>query len=212
MLGIWRVIWAPGVATSISLRSSARAVAPADQPDARPRPATCAPGCARCSAARFLTFQVPRAERRFRHARNPHRDHARRSHQAGRPDRCRDHRRGHRHAAERRGDRQDPPGPPGSQGGVPARPEPELPQAGRVRRAARPADPGPPDAGFATWPAAAGGDRLTQGRQGQLLAHRCHLRRPAACLHAAARRGDPADGRRHAVGQHGLRVSEPAAA
>ena len=34
---------------------------------------------------------------------------------------------------------------------------------------------------------------------------------PAACLHAAARRGDPADRRRHAVGQHRLRVSERSA-
>ena len=118
---------------------------------------------------------------------------------------------GHRHAAERRGDRQDPPGPPGPQGGVPARPEPELPQAGRVRRAAGPADPGPPDAGLAARPAAPGGDRLAQGRQGQLLAHRRHLRRPAAGLHPAARRGDPAGGRRHDLGQHRLRVPEPAA-
>src|SRR5580704_10919600 len=35
MLGIWRVIWAPGVATSTSSRSPARAVAPADLLDAR---------------------------------------------------------------------------------------------------------------------------------------------------------------------------------
>jgi len=33
MLGTWRAIWAPGAATSISSRSSARAVAPADHPE-----------------------------------------------------------------------------------------------------------------------------------------------------------------------------------
>ena len=46
MLGVWRAIWAPGAATSTSSRSSARAVAPADPPDARPPHRRTAPGYA----------------------------------------------------------------------------------------------------------------------------------------------------------------------
>src|ERR1700761_7351220 len=54
---------------------------------------------------------------------------------------------------------------------------------------APPPPPGPPGAGLAARPAAAGGDRLAQGRQGQLLAHRRDVRRAAARLHPAARGG-----------------------
>jgi taurine dioxygenase len=47
-------------------------------------------------------------------------------------------------------------------------------------------------------------DRLAQGRSGQQVAHRRHLRRPAAGVHVPARRDHSSRRRRHGLGQHGV--------